>query len=105
VYGFLSAEPLPSLAAQCEFGIHLVSIAKSTHAGLRIAYVNTNPEIAARLRYSIETLLLDDATSIRGTEDGLGNKGHGARVGNLETLGADGPTISRTRSGRSLCSL
>jgi DNA-binding transcriptional MocR family regulator len=56
VYGFLSAEPLPSLAAQCEYGIHLVSMAKSTLAGLRIAYINTNPEIAARLRYSIEAL-------------------------------------------------
>jgi DNA-binding transcriptional MocR family regulator len=55
VYGFLARETI-SLAVQCEQGIRLVSMAKSTLAGLRIAYLNSSPTIAQKLVSAIEAL-------------------------------------------------
>jgi DNA-binding transcriptional MocR family regulator len=55
VYGFLNPG-VSSLAEQCSQGIRLVSMAKSTLAGLRVAYLRTNQHLAARIRSSIEAL-------------------------------------------------
>jgi DNA-binding transcriptional MocR family regulator len=56
VYGFLISAKLPSLAEKCERGIRLISLAKSTLAGLRVAYINSRPEIADTIRDAIEAL-------------------------------------------------
>jgi DNA-binding transcriptional MocR family regulator len=55
VYGFF-APHASSIAGRCEHGIRMVSMAKSTLAGMRVAYINTSPTLAGHIIEMIEAL-------------------------------------------------